>query len=138
VADLETALHTRLATFAPLTALVQTGGDPPRIYVPPLPLSTLKPAITHFRVFADRPAQAMGADGPIRRARFQVDSWGDSKSSAFDVAKQVHAALARFKGTSDGVTIHDVLTISDGLDLYEPDTKLHHIVQEFEVWGTEP
>jgi hypothetical protein len=134
VSDLETAVHVRLAGFAALTALV--GTDPPRIYAPPLPTNFLRPAVSHFRVYGERPAVAMGADGAIRRARFQVDSWADSKASALAVAAQVTSALARFRGTSDGVTIHDVLVISDGLDLYEPDTKLHHIVQEFEVWGT--
>lgn len=131
-AGAETALHTRLAGFAGLTALVAQ-----RIYATKPPQNATYPAVSHFGLPGQK-YSAMGADAAVASRRFQVSSWGDTKSAALDVATQVRKALQRFRGTSDGIVVQDVFVVSDGLDLYEPDTFKHQIVQEYLMWYVEP
>lgn len=117
MAHLEEGIYARLAAFAALTALVPAA----RITPAPLPEGQLLPAVTFQKLDGPRVA-AMGDDPGLSYPRIQVtcyakDASGKSRlGNALDVAKQVRAALQRFRGTAGGVVFQDIY-LEDERDL---------------------
>jgi hypothetical protein len=101
--SLDTAIKARLDGFDALKALVST-----RNYAVTLPQSTKLPATT-WSVISEQPLHAMSADGAYREARVQVDSWALSHTKCLAVDLEVQAALSRFRGTSGGTVVQDVI-----------------------------
>lgn len=122
---IEETLYTRLSGFAGLTALVGV-----RVYPNRMPQDVTLPAVSYRRVASGR-ERAMGANPGIVRARFQVDAWAATYAAARNVREQIRLALERWN-TTTGTTVDDVFVESD-IDLYEDDTKIHHLSMDFEV-----
>lgn len=118
----EENLFTRLSNFAGLTALVST-----RIFPNILPQKPTFPAISYRRVSAVR-ASCMGVDRPNVEARFQVDIWALTYTSARQTADQVRKALQRYNTTD----IEDIFIESE-IELYEDESRTHHIAVDFIV-----
>ena len=126
--SIESVLYDRLTSHAGLSALTDL-----RVYPNVLPQGVAMPAISFRRVSSDRPS-AMGSDIGIVRARFQVDVWGNSYDEADGVrpaAEQVRQALQRWN-TAGPPIVQETFFLND-LDLYEPQTGLHHAALDFEV-----
>jgi len=123
--SVESVLFTRLSTFPGLTALVGQ-----RIYPNQGPDKPTLPYVTYRRVSSERPS-AMGVDVGIVRARFQFDAWADTFDGASAVREQIRAALQRWRSAT-GTVVQDTYFLTD-MDLYEEDTRLHHLVADFEI-----
>lgn len=98
---MEEAVYSRLSTFAGLTALVST-----RIFPDRAPEGQVFPLVTFQRISTSRPS-AFGVDAGLAIVRIQVVGWATTKASALAIAKQLRAALRRWRGTVLGVVIQD-------------------------------
>lgn len=129
---IETLIFTRLSTFGGLTALIGT-----RVYPNIAPQNAARPFVTYRRVTSDRPA-AMGSDSGVVRARFQFDTFAedDETEVGFDdaaaIRAQIRAALKRWRDPVGPPVVQDTFLVSE-IDLYEDDTRLHHLADDYEV-----
>lgn len=118
---LETAVYSRLANYAGMSAQVGT-----KIYRSVLPQSVVYPAISYQRISTTRES-AMGADIGVATARVQVDSWAETHAGAETVAALVRGALQRWNGTVESVVVldtfiederHETEQVKDGQWIY--------------------
>lgn len=123
--SVETVLKTRLDGYAGLSALIAT-----RVYPNVLPQNVTLPAISYRRVTAER-ISAMGSDSGVVRARFQFDVWAVSYADARAVTEQLRGALQRWRNAS-GTVIQDTFFLNE-IDLYEDETRVHHVAVDFEI-----
>jgi hypothetical protein len=126
---IEETLYSRLAGYSALADLVTTGSNI-RISPNRKKQDTALPAVTFERVSTQR-FSAMSVDSNVIKARFQVDVWAATYSSASAVRDQVIAALQRWKNTS-GTTVFDTFILTEN-DLYEDDIDQHHIAIDIEI-----
>ena len=132
--SLEADIVTRLKAVAGVTALVGSGTSA-RIYPVRLPQNVTYPAISYFRVSATRES-AMGNDVGNVSARFQIDCWGSTYTSARQVCEAVRAALKRYRGSAT-VTIQDTFLLNE-IELFEDDeegsldAKLFRVALDFD------
>lgn len=112
--SIEEAVKARLDTFAGLKAHVKN-----RNFAITYPQKTPLPATT-FEVLADRATHAMGSDAVVKEVRIRVNSWADDFTKCREVDEQVRLALSRYRGTSAGTVVQDVLeeTVND---IYHPE-----------------
>ena len=131
---IEEGLRTHLTAHAGLTALVAS-----RIFMPPMPQDVVFPAVTFWKVTAER-QHAMVADAGMVGARIQVDAWGAEaagKLALIQVCEQVRAALQDFRGNMGTVEVQRVF-IEDESDMpFDPATRSHHRLQEYMIWHRE-
>ena len=66
----------------------------------------------------------------------QVDVWASTYATAKSVAEQVRLAMNGFSGTVSSVVIHGARAVNER-DLYEEETRIHHIALEYEVLHAE-
>ncbi len=98
-----------------------------RIYILKLPQNPTYPAITYFKVSSPR-----HHDLAVSYPRFQFDSWASSYSVARSVANEIRKAIQREKGIWDGIKVIQVVYLNES-ELYENDTKIYHIVTDFQI-----
>lgn len=122
---IESVLYSRLTGFAGLSALVGS-----RVYPTKLKQDSDLPALVYWRVTAERPA-AMARDSGIVFARFQVGSFAKRFDDANDVRAQVRAALKRWSDPGPPEVL-DVFLQSE-VDLFEDDTKTHHLADDYRI-----
>ncbi len=130
---IEEGLYSYLSGYAGLTALVGT-----RIYPLVMPQNVTMPAIRYQRISSSR---IYSHDGPnkLTHPRFQFSCFAESYATAKAVANQVRFALAGYQGTmggAGGVTVQFAI-VDDEVDLYEDETKLHHVAVDVVVWHEE-
>jgi hypothetical protein len=106
-----------------------------RVYSLVLPQNPTYPAISFQQISAAR-THAMGSDGPLVRVRMQVNNWGRTYADARTLAGEVLARLSRFKGTSAGIQILDVL-LDNELDTYEMDAEARRVIQDYTIFVEE-
>jgi hypothetical protein len=123
---IEETLYSRLSGHAGLVALVTTG----RIYPNIKAQDATLPAVSFRRVTSTR-FPAMGSDPDLVKARFQVDAWAATYDSGVAVAAQIRDALQRWRNNS-GITVLDTFIVSE-VDLFEDDTRQHHIAIDVEI-----
>lgn len=124
--SLDTVLYTRLTTFAGLTALISD-----RVYARnELPQGVALPAVSFMRAGVER-VSAMGVDTGLARARVQVDAWASTYDGVRAVAEQLRLALQRWRNVT-GTVVQDTYVLTE-LDLYEPETRLHRVMFDFDV-----
>lgn len=103
-----------------------------RVYPQVLPQGAVLPAISYQQVSAVR-THAMGQDGQITRVRMQVNAWGKTYADARALAGQVLTQLSRFKGTTGGVQVLDVL-LDNELDQYEDTSQTRRVIQDYTLF----
>lgn len=121
--QIEVLLNAQLLNTAGLTALVIN-----RIYPLVIPQDCLYPAIVYFKV-SEIPAHAMGIDGTVLTARFQISVFASSYKSMKEVSVQVIAALSRYR---DAV-IQDIL-FENQTDLYVDEIGVYQNSIDFMVY----
>jgi hypothetical protein len=126
MASIDTAIYTRLAGFAGLSALVST-----RIYPPPAPQNCTYPAVTFMQISGMRD-YVMGNQSGLVEARFQLDSWAETSVGVRTLAEQVRLALSNYSGTSDTIVI-DHIRLLDEQRIYEDGDELFRIIQDYIV-----
>lgn len=131
------ALQTILAAHAGLGALVSS-----RIYSKSAPQDAIRPYIVYHQI-TNIPVNAMGGRTDLVRPYFQVNIWADSNAILNDVAKQVDAALADYKGTvidgTDSLTVQwvefkDEHDFQDEKD-EQTDTLLMGRALDYKMWA---
>jgi hypothetical protein len=130
VADVTAALRNRLAGHAGTSAIVGT-----RLWFLFLPQNPTLPAVTIQQISGLRES-AMGADVGKVQGRVQVDSWGDSRGGAKNLAEQVRAALQRLRGTFDGTTINAAFLDSE-TEEFESGSHAWRVRQDYRIWWSE-
>jgi hypothetical protein len=128
----EAAIYSRLSGYSALTSLLakdSTGA--PAIYPNIREQDAPRPSI-EYRLVSDRSYSAMGSDSGIVVARFQIDIWADNFTSTKAIEQQVKAAMRRYKTTG----VFDVFIVNTQ-DLYEGDSKQHHIAIDIEIHYSE-
>jgi len=104
-----------------------------RMYPVKLPPGAVFPAITYFRVSADR---AETLDGPAGRAavRMQLSAWGQSYADAKNLAKALRLRLNGYRGPmtdgSDTVDVTRVSLITEN-DLHDDAREVFQVVLDF-------
>jgi len=127
---IETAVYTRLSTFAGLAALVSL-----RIYPNIMPQNTTMPACVYNVVSAQR-EKAMTPVTVMTTKRIQVNSYGTTYASAKAVSEQVRAALQWWHGTVSGVVVH-YSELQNDMDFYDDAAFLHGVMNDFLITFTE-
>ena len=118
---IEEAIYSRLSGYSPLSALVGA-----RIYPSKLPQDVTFPALCYLKI-SETSEHIFGGDIEARTARIQVSAFADNYYGVKNISKQIKAALRRYAGTIGTVTIEDILIEGGEMDLYEPETGIHHI-----------
>ena len=108
---IEEAIFTRGSTHAGMTGLIGAGNDC-RFYPGRVPPEAVLPAASYQRIpGADEEPQAMGVGAGVTTARYQITAWAATYQMARDLADQIRAAFARWRGVVAGVTIQDSLPV---------------------------
>ena len=130
MASIETALETRAAATAGLTALI--GTDPVRLYPTQATQGAVLPYVT-YQVISDPPVHVMSADKESQ-ARVQLDVWASTWTSAKAVRDQVLVALDRCAGSFGGTTILGSVCDNRGMQVEPDDTSLTpRLTMEFQM-----
>lgn len=118
---IESALYTRLTTYAPLTALIST-----RTYPVVAPQGTTLPYCVYRKVSPGRRYTMDGYAG-IQRPRMQVSCYGATYGQAKGVAAQLIAAVESWAGVESAWVENEV-------DFYDKDTNTYHVPVDFFAW----
>ncbi len=128
---IEQALKTYLLAQTGLTALVGQ-----HIYYPgEVPQNVVAPYIVMFNV-SIAPVHSHGGSSHLSTDRFQLSVFSSTYHIAKQIVEQLKLALDGKTGnigTAPGVRVEGILYDGGPGDLYEDDTKLHHIPIDFEV-----
>ncbi len=130
MAELETALYSRLTGYSGLSTLVSA-----RVYPLILPQSPTYPAVTYQRIDGPRES-ALSAEMGLAHPRIQVDSWGKTYASAKAVATQVRGALQRHSDSGSDPVWLDTLLDNDE-DSYESDIRVYRVRADYIIWHRE-
>lgn len=98
-----------------------------RLYILKLPQNPTYPTVTYFKV-----SNARHHDLDVAMPRYQIDVWAESYITARQVADNIRKALQRESGNWSGISV--IQAVYEGeTDLYEEDTELYHIAQDFKI-----
>ncbi len=127
--SLESAIKARLDGFAGLRAYVKN-----RNYAIRYPQETKLPATT-FELLSERAVHAMGSDANVKESRLRVNTFALEFSACREVDEQVRQALSRYRGTSAGTVVQDILeeTVND---IFHPEvgSGVHQRARDFRVF----
>lgn len=131
------ALKTYLLSYSNLTALIGQ-----RLHPDKLPQKPTYPACVFQQISTYR-EHAFRQDTGTAAATFQITSFGSTRKSAKDTAKQVRLALQNYSGVmggDGGVNVKAIL-IQNEMDDYDVDNDGRIIeystIQDFEIWYEE-
>lgn len=126
----EDALYNRLSNDAAVSAIVST-----RIFPYKLAQNCNYPALVY--TFIDKiPAQAMGTASTLFFARVQIDSWAKTVAEVKNLANKVRNSLDALDATLSGIRVYGMMFLSE-IDLYETDTELYRISQDYKFIFTQ-
>ncbi len=127
--SLDSAIKARLDGSANLKALIGT-----RSWAVMMPPDTPYPCVM-WELVTEAAIHAMGSDANYRQARVQFNSYALDHTTAAAVDEQIRAAMSRYRGTSGGTVIQDVLVESanDAL-LPEADEGVYHRPRDFRIF----
>jgi len=103
-----------------------------RLYILKLPQNPTYPAVTYFKV-----SNARHHDLDVAMPRYQFDVWMDatiqnSYLTARRVADNIRKALQRESGNWSGISVIQAVYLGE-TDLYEENTELYHVAQDYKV-----
>lgn len=130
---IEQALMTFLKAQSDVTDLVST-----RIYFVRAPQDVSEPYIVVSKVSGPREHSHEGGDG-MASPRFQLSSFSTSYATVKGIAAALQTVLQGYSGTmggESGVKVGNIL-YSNEVDLYEEDTRLHHVAADYIIWHRE-
>lgn len=96
-----------------------------RVYPVPMPQGVILPAISYQRV-ATVPHDDLELTQNHEWVRVQVDSWASNYATAKALAAAVRLAMQA------PLVYGQLLT---EMDDYDPDEKLHRVIQDFNIWN---
>lgn len=127
--SIENAIKARLDGFAGLKAYVQN-----RNFAVNYPGGTEFP-LTVFELVHETPVYAMGSDAAVIESRIRVNTFAEDFSECREVDAQVRSALSRFRGTSGGTVVQDILAETVN-NIYHPEagTGLYQRARDFRTF----
>jgi len=130
---IEYALKTALVENATVNGYVVG-----RVFYNIAPQDVATPYIVFSRVSGPREYSHDGATG-LYRARFQFSAFAESYYEAKSIAVAIQGVLSGASGqlVADPNDTIGASFLDNELDLYEEDTKLHHIAVDYLVWVNE-
>lgn len=128
--SVETEITARLTGWTGFTALANN-----RVYPNIAVQNVARPYLT-YRLVTDLRDSGFGDDIGIVIARFQFDAFSEKYSDVVAVIGQVRAAFNRWRAPSNPTPIIDTVILTT-VDLFEPDTLLHHRAQDVRIWYRE-
>lgn len=128
MAEIEEAIHTRLAGFAGLTALISSRNYP--VKAPQSQLDSFQPHVV-FQEISLAPDEVHFGGG-LPAPRFQFNCWAKTFIEARDIRTQVKAALLGFSGTVSGVNIQSI-TRENQQVRWEEDAKLFRAMVDLRI-----
>jgi hypothetical protein len=126
----EESLFSRLSAYAGLTALIGSGSSC-RAWPNVLREGCTYPAIVFDEVTGEYHS-TFAASPTLKRSRYQVSCWGQTRASAFAARAQVVAALRDYVGGAIQAT-----RILSSVATREPETGLHQAAVDVELWHDE-
>lgn len=120
------AIYSRLNGFAGLTSLVSD-----RVYSKQVSQDSVRPLVFFEMTGTQRISAINGDSGTVIRT-IRVISEALTLDAALDVSEQVRAALQRWSGVEDGITIMDTF-INDESDSFDDDLNVSYIEQFFTI-----
>lgn len=102
-----------------------------RVYPLLLPQDATFPAVTYQQISRTQ-EHAYGVEAGVLSVRVQVDSWAESYAAARSLADEVAAALSRYNGTINGVTVRDIV-LDNERELYE-ETGIRRVWQDYVIY----
>jgi uncharacterized protein DUF3168 len=121
MAIIQEVLDAKLLAYAPLTAIV---GD--RIYPKRAPQGVTQPFVIYQRVGGPVDGISMGNAKAWDKPRIQVSCFATGYTATARLAQVVRAALRTMVDPASDPPIDNIEIESQGPELYEEDTKLHH------------
>lgn len=128
MADIVTAVTTRLTAYAGTSALIGT-----RAYANHLRQNTAYPACAVAKEDHKTPHQ-FNADSDKSLARIVVGSFADDRAGAVALAAQTKLALSRYAGTSAGVEVTQMFFADEGDAEFDPSVRKWFVEQEYDTW----
>lgn len=132
MSDVGAAVKARLEATTPVTNLVGVGPNA-RIFPMRLPQKPTLEAITYRKIGMPTRVHAFGQDPGLMEARVSVSSWAPTYDRVKILGEAVRDGLSRASGTFGGVVVQGML-FDNELDLYEDDTELYRVNQDYLIW----
>lgn len=82
------------------------------------------------------PVSAFGSDVGLTRFEVEVECFATTPAGVKALALATRTALKRFRGSSGGVTVQDMLLEREVSD-FEPEGNVYSVRQDFTVWTEE-
>jgi hypothetical protein len=101
----------------------------------PLDQNPTLPALTYFRVAADRVRSLSGNSG-LAAADFQIDAWGRTRLETWNVAEAVREALDGYKGDMGTLEVGNIMVTNES-DMFEEEDEVFRRMLTIEVWYCE-
>lgn len=128
------ALRTRLLEDPAVCVLV--GSDrKARVYPIVLPQDSTFPALTYQLISAPRELTHDGPSG-VAWNRIQIDCWASTYLEAKQLATTVRRWLNGWRGRVGDEDVQLMQNLNSR-DLYEPETRLYRVSQDWGVWADE-
>jgi hypothetical protein len=127
---IEAAVQQALKDHPAVAALV---GD--RVYPTTLPQAAVLPAVTYKQISLRSLGDTNDGPGDLFNPRFQIDAWSSDYLEAVSLAEAVRGV----RGLRAVVAETEIQNVKlDGARFFfEADRELHHVAQDFFVWGKE-
>ena len=116
--SIESAVYTRMANLAAISALVST-----RIYPQHMPQKPTYPAITYRRLDGS-PFSLLGSDTSVIDARFEIVNYENTFDAMINLSDELRQCWQRYSGTVDSMVIRDTF-ISDISNDYNSDLEIY-------------
>jgi len=125
---IEDDLYDYLTADSGVSALVGA-----RIWPDIVPQDPSYPLITYARSNDERESTFDEGQTDHVGADFQIDSWGETRGAAIELAATVRAALLNYGGDM-GATRIDQVRLSSQLDIYEHEVGAYRRTQIWTLW----
>jgi len=127
--SLDSAIKQRLGAVTGVRAQIGT-----RAWAVTAPGNAELPYVT-WQVISETPNHAMSVEAAYREARLQVNAFGKDHAEARAVGEAVRTALNRFRGTSGGTVVQDILAdTGSGSFLAEVEDGVYHQPRDYRVF----
>ena len=127
---IQDGIYAFLIADAGVSAIVGT-----RVYPILMPQNPTFELITYQKISGVRGKQLSGTTGYARPV-IQIDCWAESFLTAQTLADAVRSAVDGYSGLM-GSDVVDRAQIMNEMDLYENETQIFRVSQDYEIWHTE-
>lgn len=129
---LEEMIYNKLSGTVAITTIVPAA----RIYMDNAVENPTFPFITFQRVSTLRDL-VLTDTVDLTAAVIVVHGYSKTRLEKLAIGKQIRLALQGYRGTGDGINVQRIIQENE-IGLYEEDTKVYHVVQNYKILYLEP